>query len=131
MLAGANLRAGMGGLVTAVKPETIAEWKGYGAQHGRANSIILLDENEGFNFLDYEMARQGMEGIGTVTECLMRVIDAASKASPTASQRGGEAFWENSMREALRYALPPLYAAGAAPSKSPTSSASSARLRQV
>lgn len=58
------------------------------------------------------MARQGVDGIGTVTECLMRILEAAKKASPTASQRGGEAFWEDAMRQVLRYAIPPLYAAG-------------------
>ena len=111
LLAGAYLRAGMGGYVTAVKPEDIQLWQDYTAKHGRSNSLVLFDENEGFNFLDYELGRQGMEGIGTVTECLMRILEAAKKTSPTASQRGGEAFWEDAMRQALRYTIPPLYAA--------------------
>jgi len=111
MLAGAYLRAGMGGLVTVVKPEEVTLWQRYAAEHGRSKSLLLFDENAGFNFLDYEMARQGMDGIGTVTECLMRVLEAAKKASPTASQRGGEAFWEDSTRQMLRYAIPPIYAA--------------------
>ena len=111
MLAGAFLRAGAGGLVTAVKPDEIELWKHYATQHGRAGSLVLFDENEGFNFLTYELARQGMEGIGTVTECLMRILEAAKKASPTASQKGGEAFWEESTRMLLRYSILPLYAA--------------------
>jgi len=111
MLAGAYLRAGMGGLVTAVKPEEIALWKSYAAEHGRTNSVVFFDENEGFNFLTYELARQGIDGIGTVTECLMRVLEAAKKASPTASQRGGEAFWEDATRQILRYTILPLYVA--------------------
>jgi type IV secretory pathway TrbF-like protein len=37
MLAGAYLRAGMGGLVTAVKPEEIPLWRRYAAEHGREN----------------------------------------------------------------------------------------------
>lgn len=111
MLAGAYLRAGMGGLVTAVKPDEIPLWKKYGAEHGRSKSIVFFDENEGFNFLTYELSRHGMDGIGTVVECLMRVIEAAKKASPTASQRGGEAFWEDASRQLLRYTIPPLYAA--------------------
>ena len=112
MLAGAYLRAGMGGLVTCVKAEEVDLWRAYAAEHGRSSSLLLFDENEGFNFLAYEMGRQGMDGIGTVTECLMRVIEAARRASGTASQRGGEAFWEDATRQVLRYAIPPLYAAG-------------------
>lgn len=111
MLAGAYLRAGMGGLVTAVKPEEIDLWRGYAAQHGRASSLIFFDENEGFNFIQYEMARQGMDGIGTVVECLMHVLEAAKRASATASQRGGDAFWEDSARQALRYTLPIIFSA--------------------
>ncbi len=111
MLAGAFLRAGYGAYVTAAKPEVISQWLSYAQKHGRSNSIILLNENEGFNFLEYEMARHGMDGIGTVVECLMRVIDASRRASGTASQRGGEVFWEDSARNTLRYSLPPLYSA--------------------
>jgi hypothetical protein len=109
MQAGAYLRAGFGGYVTAAKPGVIPQWLDYGRKHGRSNSIILLDENEGFNFLQYEMARHGAEGIGTVVECLMRVIDASRRASGTASQRGGEVFWEDTARNTNRYALPPIY----------------------
>ncbi|HEX4231153.1 MAG TPA: hypothetical protein VHZ07_20920 [Bryobacteraceae bacterium] len=111
MLAGAFLRAGYGGLVTAVKPEELELWRRYCAEHGRAGSLIVFDENAGFNFLAYELGRQGMNGIGTVVECLMRILEAAKRASPTASQKGGEPFWEDATRQLLRYALPPLYAA--------------------
>jgi uncharacterized membrane protein YgcG len=112
MVAGACLRAGFGGYVTAAKPGVIAQWQeAYAPMHGRGNSLVLFDENEGFNFLDYLMARYGMDGIGTVVECLMRVIDASRRASGTASQRGGDVFWDDSARNALRYALPPLYSA--------------------
>ncbi len=111
MLAGAYLRAGFGGVVTAVKSEEISLWQRYAAEHGREKSLILFDENEGFNFLAYEMARQGVEGIGTVTECVMRILDTAKRASSTASQRGGDAFWEDNSRSVLRYTLPALYSA--------------------
>ncbi len=111
MLAGAYLRAGFGGYATAAKPDVIAQWQRYAQMHGRGNSLVLFDENEGFNFLDYEMARHGMDGIGTVVECLMRVIDASRRASGTASQRGGEVFWEDATRNTFRYTLPALYSA--------------------
>jgi hypothetical protein len=110
-ICGAYTRAGMGGVVTCVQPGEIDLWRKYVAAHGRTSSLILFDENEGFNFLAYELARQGMDGIGTVTECLMRVVEAAKRASPTASQRGGEPFWEDSVRMILRYSLPLLYSA--------------------
>lgn len=112
IVAGAYLRAGFGGLVTATKFEDISLWRRYTQQHGRKNSLIIFDgENETFNFLDYCMARYGVDGIGTVVDCLMRVVDAARRASATASQRGGEAFWEDATRNVLRYTLPPLYSA--------------------
>ena len=111
MLAGAYLRAGFGGLVTAVKPEEVELWKRYAREHGRADSLILVDESEGFNFLAYELARQGMDGIGTVVECLMRILEAAKKTGVATSQKGEEAFWEASTRMALRYTILPLYAA--------------------
>lgn len=111
MLAGAYLRAGFGGLVTAVKPEEIEAWNRYVQEHGRADSLILFDENEGFNFLTYELARQGMEGIGTVTECLMRILEAAKKISPGSAKGGDNEFFESSTRMTLRYTIAPLYAA--------------------
>lgn len=52
MLAGAFLRAGMGGLVCCVKPDEVALWQGYAKEHGRERSVILFDETEGFNFLE-------------------------------------------------------------------------------
>lgn len=111
MLSGAYLRANMGGLVTAVKPEEISLWKGYAAEHGREKSLVVLDEHEGFNFLHYELARHGVDGIGTITESLMNTLDFSKKASATASQRGGEAFWEDASRQAVRYTVPAIYAA--------------------
>ena len=111
VLAGAFLRGGMGGLTTAVKSEDVDLWRRYAAEHGRGNSLVLFDENEGFNFLDYELARQGMDGIGTVTEMLMHLLEIAKRASPTASQRGGEEFWQDAMRQTLRRLILPLYAA--------------------
>jgi hypothetical protein len=111
VLAGAYLRAGFGGLVTAVKPEEVELWKRYAREHGRERSLILFDENEGFNFLTYELSRQGTDGIGTVTECLMRILEAAKKTNPTATHRSGEAFWDDAARKLLRYTILPLYAA--------------------
>jgi hypothetical protein len=111
MCAGAFLRAGFGGLATVAKPGEIDVWRRYCGEHGRAASLVVFDENEGFNFLSYELGRQGMNGIGTVVECLMRILEAAKRASPTASQKGGEPFWEDATRQMFRRTVPPLYAA--------------------
>lgn len=111
MLLGAYLRAGMGGVITTAKPDAIEDAVRAAAAHGRSNSVILFDENEGYNFLAAEMARQGLDGIGSVTECLMHVVEASKKASPTASQRGEDGFWQDSGRQAVRRIILPLYAA--------------------
>lgn len=111
VLAGAFLRAGFGGLVTCVKPEEIANWKRMAAEHGRAPSLIVFDETQGFNFLRYELGRQGIDGIGTVVECLMNIQEAAKRATATASQRGEAAFWVNAPKQLIRRAVLPLNAA--------------------
>lgn len=110
-LASAYLRAGMGGLVLCAKPDEVGLWLRYARENGRANSVILFgDRGGGFNFITYELARQGIHGLGSVVECLMRVLDAARHTNPNAG-RGGEAFWEDATRQVLRNCLPILYAA--------------------
>jgi hypothetical protein len=109
-LASAYLRAGMGGLVLAAKPEEVDLWLRYAKENGRANSVIRFgDHGGGFNFLTYELARQGADGIGSVVECLMRVLEAARLSK--GDGRGGEPFWEDATRQLLRNSIPILYAA--------------------
>jgi hypothetical protein len=111
-LAGGMLRAGWGALITAVKPEDIPLWQHYANEHGRGNSLVVFDgQKETFNFLDYLIRKSGIEGIGTVTECLMKILEAARRTDPSASNQGGDVFWSDSARQLLRYALPPLYSA--------------------
>ena len=88
ILARAYLRAGFGGIVTVAKPGEVTQWQKYCADEGRSKSLILFDEHEGFNFLSYLVARHGIDGIGTVTDCLMRVLEAVKKASGTMSKKG-------------------------------------------
>lgn len=111
-LAGAYLRAGMGGLVMVAKPEEAALWRRYCKQHGRSKSLIEFNgrNGHGFNFLAYEMARQGPDGINSVVECLMRVVEASRMASASPG-RGGEQFWEDTTRQLLRNTIPILFAA--------------------
>ncbi len=111
-LASAYLRAGMGGLVLAAKPDEVDVWLRYAKANGRANSVVLFGDRGGggFNFITYELARQGPDGLGSVVECLMRILDTARHTNPNAG-RGGEAFWEDATRQVLRNTLPILYAA--------------------
>jgi hypothetical protein len=108
-LVGAYLRNNMGGLVLLAKPE-VEQWLRYAARHGRSKSVVLFDESQGFNFLSYELGRQGIDGIGSVTECLMHVLEAARRASPSPGTVG-ETFWQDATRQLLQNAIPALYAA--------------------
>jgi len=110
-LASAYLRAGFGGLVLAAKPDEVELWLRYAKENGREDSVILFGEEGGaFNFITYELARQGPDGAGSVVECLMRILEAARLTNPSAS-RGGDAFWEDATRQLLRNTIPILYAA--------------------
>jgi hypothetical protein len=111
ILAGGYLRAGMGGIVCCAKPEEVDLWKVYAKRHGRSDSLIIFDESQSFNFLDYLVARTGLQGIGTITECLMRVLDFSDAATRgTGTANSGDAFWQDTTRQILRYTIPLLYA---------------------
>ncbi|MDQ0462955.1 hypothetical protein QO010_000703 [Caulobacter ginsengisoli] len=111
-LAAAYLRAGMGGLVLCAKPDEAHRWCEYAAENGREQSVMLFGPPDRwrFNFLTYELSRQGPAGIGSVVECLMRILEAARLTNPNAG-RGSEAFWEDASRQLLRNTIPILYAA--------------------
>jgi hypothetical protein len=110
-LAGAYLRAGMGGLVLCAKPEEADLWRRYCVQHGRSGSLMEFDgTRQGFNFIAYELARLGADGLNAVIECLMRVLEIARSASPNPG-RAGESFWDDTTRQLLRNSIPVLYAA--------------------
>ena len=110
-LASALLRTNAGGLILCAKPDEVDRWVNYARENGRANSLILFGERgQGFNFIAYELARHGMAGLGSVVECIMRVLDAARLTNPNAG-RASEAFWEDAIRQLLRNTIPLLYAA--------------------
>lgn len=109
-LASAYLRAGMGGLVMCAKPEEIGAWLALAKANGREQSVIVFDERQGFNFIDYELYRQGPKGISNVTECLIRVLEAADHATGGGGQ-GNDPFWAQATRQVLNYTLPVLYSA--------------------
>lgn len=110
-LASAYLRAGMGGLVLCAKPDEVELWQRYAAENGRSESVLLFGERGGgFNFIAYELSRQGFDGLGSVVECLMRILDAARRAAGAPSA-ANEAFWDDAMRQVLRNSVPILYSA--------------------
>lgn len=105
------LRAGFGGIVLCAKPEEAELWKRSCAETGRSASLIEWGGlNFGFNFIAWELARQGSAGLNAVIECIMRVLEIARNASPMPT-RPGEAFWEDTTRQVARHAIPVLFAA--------------------
>jgi hypothetical protein len=110
-LAKAYLSAGFGGVVLCAKPEEAELWRRYCMETGRWDSLVEWDgTNGGFNFLSYEISRQGVEGINSVVELIMRVFEISRNASALPS-RPGESFWDDTMRQVLRNSIPILYAA--------------------
>ena len=109
--AAAMVRSGAGGLVLVAKNSEIALWKSYAEQHGRKDDLVLFDENSGCNFISYEFSRKGVEGANSVTDCIMRVLEAADKAAGQGATSEGESFWKNTSRQMLLYSISALYGA--------------------
>jgi hypothetical protein len=104
------LRAGMGGLVLCSKPSEVERWQKYAAENGRESSLFIFDKHEGFNFVEYALARYGVDAITNVVGILMRTLDDARKArGKTGSDENP--FWDESTEEVLKHAIPVLYSA--------------------
>lgn len=111
-LAGAYLRAGMGGLVLCAKHEEVNLWLRYCEEHGRKDSVILFDAGQGCNFIAYEFARKGgTEAASSVTDTMMRILEAADTAAGQKPGKPGEEFWTKTTRQMLLYTITALYAA--------------------
>ena len=111
-LAGAYLRAGMGGLILCAKPEEVELWLSYCEKHGRKDSVIVFDEKQGCNFIAYEFARKGgTEAASSVTDTMMRILEAADTAAGQKSGKPGDEFWTKTTRQMLLYTIAALYAA--------------------
>ena len=106
----AMFRAGCGALVLVTKPDEVEACLADARATGRMDSVIRVDARHGFNFIQHELARHGLAGIGTVVEYIMRILEIVRLAMPNAG-RVGDAFWENSARQLVRYAVIFLYAA--------------------
>jgi hypothetical protein len=106
----AVLRDGWGGIVCVAKHEEIEHWVTLAKRNGRSKSIVIFDETRGINFIQHELAVQGTGGLSNVVECIMRVLDMAAHATG-AGGKESEAFWADSIKQALNHAIPLLYAA--------------------
>lgn len=109
-LAGAYLRAGMGGLVLCAKPEEIDLWRSYAKAHGREKWTVFFDERNGFNPISWEIARNGVKGVGNAIDFLMRVLEGVDHAMGVTGQ-ANDPFWPQSIRQLLTHAVPLLYSA--------------------
>jgi hypothetical protein len=109
-LAAAYLRAGMGALVLCAKND-LGMWLAYAKKHGRSRDIVVFDESRGFNFLSYELARQGgAKAIGSIVDCLMQVLESADAATGITGH-SSESFWPQAIREALVHCVPLIHSA--------------------
>lgn len=111
-LAHAFLRQGFGGLVLCAKPEEAALWQRYAEETGRTASVMRIGAGTPWriNFLDYVLAKYGIEA----TNVAVRVLKLMGEASRLAKGRtGGEGaqFWEDANHQALMNSIPLLYAA--------------------
>jgi len=109
-LAGAYLRAGMGGIWLCAKPDEVELALSYARANGRLHDVIIFGEGKGFDPLSWELGRQGMQGIGAVVDCLMRILEAADHASGAAA-KPSEEIWRQLVRQFIAHAVPLLYAA--------------------
>lgn len=111
-LAHAFLRQGFGGIVLCAKPEEAALWRRYAEETGRTASVLRIGAGTPWriNFLDYVLAKFGMDAINIAVAMLKLMAEATRLAK---SRPGGEGaqFWEDANHQALMNALPILYAA--------------------
>lgn len=112
-IAKAFLRSGMGGLVMCAKPEERELWEGYTEATGRRDELIVVSPEPDtynddtfwrFNFLNYEMKREGRGGGHTenIVNLMTRIIEIAEGTHDIASK---EQFWERAMRQMMRNAI--------------------------
>lgn len=100
------LRSGFGGLVLCAKPEERQLWERYAKEAGRSGHLIIFSPAQPwrFNFLDYELRREG-EG-GGQTENLVNLFTAVTEiVEGKQGQHGGDRFWDRAMKELLRNAI--------------------------
>ena len=104
-------RSDAGGIVLCAKSSEAQDVYAILKKAGREHSVIVWNgRNGGFNFLAWALARLGPDGIGSVVEYLMRVVEVVRNAS---ALRGtdGDSFWLDELKRALRHMLLPIHLA--------------------
>lgn len=113
-IAKAFLSHGFGGLVLCAKPEERRLWEQYATQTGRTSSLVVFSPTQPwrFNFLDYELRRQGSGG--GQTENLVRLFSSVTEIveGKQGVASGGDPFWERAGQELIRNAVDLLALAG-------------------
>lgn len=102
-IAQAFLREGMGGLVLTAKNDEREMWESWCRAAGRGDDVVVFSPTSGhrFNFLDYEMNREGAGGGMTLGLPMLfqEVIEVASKGE---RHRGGQQeFWDKSAKRLI------------------------------
>ena len=106
-LARAFLDANMGGLVLTAKTDELSAWQQYAEATGRETDLLIVDEHAKwrFNFLSYELRRQGA-GAGH-TENLVNLFTSVLEAAERKHGQGGgnDAYWQRTLKQLLRNAI--------------------------
>ena len=104
-------RSGAGGIAACIKPDEIARQLKYARDNGRAQDVVVVDENVGMNPLMCELLRQpGMLGVGNAVELMMRIFQFC-RAATGGTEGGSEAFFEEAIRMLLNHSIPAIYSA--------------------
>ncbi len=99
------LANGYGGLVLTAKTDEIDTWIKYAIETNRTGDLILFGPGAKprFNFLDYEMTRQG-NGAG-LTENVVNILSTVLEVAERNSGNGGrsdESYWVRANRQLMR-----------------------------
>lgn len=92
------LKAGYGGLVLTVKRDECDRWKEYCKEAGRESDLCIIepDGDYAFNFLDYEVNREGQGG--GQTENLVMVLKTVIKAKSLGDGKSSnDEFWDDAL----------------------------------
>lgn len=103
-LAESFLHSGMGGLILTAKPGEPDLWRHYAQAAGRERQLVIFSPSQPwrFNFMDYELSRQG-DGAG-LTGNLINLFLTVAEVSQ-AGQVSNESYWRDSLTELLRRAI--------------------------
>ncbi|MGH1384293.1 type IV secretory system conjugative DNA transfer family protein [Kordia sp.] len=103
-IAMAMLKQGFSFCVLCAKKDEKQRWIKYAQDAGRSDDLILFDRDNDlqFNFLDYEMKRDG-EGAGDVFNASNMLVNLNEQIRilQSGSSQNDEKFWDNSLRRLI------------------------------